>query len=48
MTTLDGTFTAPLQRSDSPGGWTYLVTDWSAEFFGTRGSDPLRFPGFSD
>lgn len=37
MTTLDKTFTAPLQKSDAPGGWTYLVTDWSAEFFGTRG-----------
>jgi len=37
MTTLDRTFTARLQKSDAPGGWTYLVTDWSAEFFGTRG-----------
>jgi hypothetical protein len=37
MTTLNKTFTARLQKSDAPGGWTYLVTDWSAEFFGTRG-----------
>jgi hypothetical protein len=37
MTALDRTFTGQLQKSDAPGGWTYLVTDWSAEFFGTRG-----------
>jgi hypothetical protein len=35
--TLDKTFEGILVKSDSPGGWTYLVTDWSAEFFGTRG-----------
>jgi Domain of unknown function (DUF1905) len=34
---LDKTFTAVLQRSRAEGGWTYVVTDWSAEFFGTRG-----------
>jgi hypothetical protein len=34
---LDKTFTAVLQRSTAKGGWTYVVTDWSAEFFGTRG-----------
>jgi hypothetical protein len=37
MTTLDHTFSGTIQRSSAPGGWTYLVTDWSAEFFGTRG-----------
>ena len=37
MTTLDHTFSGPIQKSPSTGGWTYLVTDWSAEFFGTRG-----------
>lgn len=37
MTSLDKTFTATLQKSDAPGGWTYVVTDWTAEFFGTRG-----------
>ena len=37
MTTLDKTFSGPIQKSPSTGGWTYLVTDWSAEFFGTRG-----------
>ena len=34
---LDKTFTGVLQRSTAKGGWTYVVTDWSAEFFGTRG-----------
>jgi hypothetical protein len=34
---LDKIFTAVLQRSHAKGGWTYVVTDWSAEFFGTRG-----------
>lgn len=37
MGILDKTFEATLVTSDAPGGWTYLVTDWSAEFFGTRG-----------
>ncbi|HET9303212.1 MAG TPA: DUF1905 domain-containing protein [Propionibacteriaceae bacterium] len=34
---LDKTFTAALHKSPAKGGWTYVVTDWSAEFFGTRG-----------
>ena len=34
---LDRTFTAALETSAAPGGWTYVVTDWTAEFFGTRG-----------
>jgi len=34
---LDKTFTARLEKSPARGGWTYLVTDWSAGFFGTRG-----------
>ncbi|MGE0295388.1 DUF1905 domain-containing protein [Pseudonocardia sp.] len=37
VTALDRTFTAELQRSSAPGGWTFVVTDWTAEFFGTRG-----------
>lgn len=37
MTQLDKTFSATLEKSSQPGGWTYVVTDWSAEFFGTRG-----------
>ena len=35
--TLDTAFTAVLQKSPAKGGWTYVVTDWTAEFFGTRG-----------
>ena len=34
---LDRTFSARLQKSRARGGWTYVMTDWSAEFFGTRG-----------
>jgi hypothetical protein len=34
---LDKTFTAQLQMSPAKGGWTYVVTDWTPEFFGTRG-----------
>lgn len=37
MSTLDKTFTGTLVTSGADGGWTYLVTDWSAQFFGTRG-----------
>ena len=37
MSSLDKSFTATLVKSDAPGGWTYVVTDWSAEYFGTRG-----------
>lgn len=34
---LDKTFTATLQKRAARGGWTYVVTDWSADFFGTPG-----------
>lgn len=34
---IDKTFTATLEKSPARGGWTYVVTDWTAEFFGTRG-----------
>ena len=34
---LDKTFTATLEKSSAKGGWTYVVTDWTAAFFGTRG-----------
>ena len=34
---LDVTFTATLQKSPNPGGWTYVVWPDSAAFFGTRG-----------
>jgi hypothetical protein len=36
-TALDHEFTGVLERSPAAGGWTYLCTDWSADFFGTRG-----------
>ncbi len=35
--TLDKTFTAGLHKSSAKGRWTYVVTDWRADFFGTRG-----------
>jgi len=34
---LDKSFVGTLQLSPAKGGWTFLVTDWSAGFFGTRG-----------
>ncbi len=42
MSTLDKQFTATLKKSPAKGGWTYVVTDWSAEFFGTRGLVKVR------
>ena len=37
MTAIDKSFTAALVHSAAPGGWTYVVTDWTAAYFGTRG-----------
>lgn len=37
MTSIDKTFSATLVKSPAAGGWTYLVTAWTADFFGTRG-----------
>jgi hypothetical protein len=34
---LDHTFSAAIERSGAPGGWTYVTADWSSAFFGTRG-----------
>lgn len=34
---LDVEFTAVLQKSPEPGGWTYLIMPGSADYFGTRG-----------
>ncbi|MGH9279744.1 MAG: DUF1905 domain-containing protein [Acidimicrobiales bacterium] len=34
---MDKEFTATLQKSPNPGGWTYVVMPGSAEYFGTRG-----------
>jgi hypothetical protein len=37
MTRIDKTFQGTLKKSPARGGWTFLVTDWTAEYFGTRG-----------
>ena len=42
MAPLDHTFTATLQKSDQPGGWTYVVMPGSAELFGTKGLVKVR------
>lgn len=42
MTRIEKTFTATLEKSPSPGGWTYVATSWSADFFGTRGLVKVR------
>jgi hypothetical protein len=39
---LDHEFIAPLQKSDAPGGWTYVVMPGSKEFFGTGGLVKVR------
>jgi hypothetical protein len=42
MDTTIASFSAILQKSPNPGGWTYVVWPGSAAFFGTRGLVKVR------
>jgi Domain of unknown function (DUF1905) len=37
MSKLSKKFSAPLEKSEAKGGWTYVVMPGSAEYFGSHG-----------
>ncbi len=41
---LDHTFTATLTRGTNTGAWTCVITDWTTDFFGTRGLFKVTAP----
>jgi hypothetical protein len=39
---MDKTFRATMQKSANKGGWTYVIMEGSAEYFGTKGLVKVR------